>query len=247
MAYAAAVVFWRDPFSDVYAQWKQHQLAGELSRDFASYRASLRSRSLNGAGLTNSGNAVGTTVNAAEIRKRARAYARGLVLGQPLGRIIIPKLGVNAVFVQGTRWAQDLSRGPGHYERTSLPGLGAVTAIAGHRTTFGAPFRHIDGIRLGDSVTLKLAYGTFSYRVYAHEIVKSSDWSVITPHGFDELVLSACHPLYSASHRWIVYARLVYVQPVRGPPYRVSDAARYSRSLSGDPDLDASVGSARGE
>jgi sortase A len=84
-----------------------------------------------------------------------------------------------------------------------------VVAIAGHRTTFGAPFRHIDELRAGDTITLSTVYGRFSYRVFAHEIVAKDDWSIIRPRRSETLVLSACHPLYSARQRWIVYARLV--------------------------------------
>jgi sortase A len=126
------------------------------------------------------------------------------------------------VFVHGTRWGADLTRGPGHYAQTSLPGLDRVTAIAGHRTTFGAPFRHIDRLEAGDLITLELPYGTFEYRVFSHEIVDDGDWSIIEPRGFDALVLSACHPLFSASQRWIVYARLIGVETPDGASYTVT-------------------------
>ena len=94
-------------------------------------------------------------------------------------------------------------------------------AIAGHRTTFGAPFRHINSLRSGDAITVALPYATFHYKVFKHEIVDSDDWSIIRDRGFDTLVLSACHPLYSAEQRWIVYARLVRVVPAGGTPYAV--------------------------
>ena len=80
----------------------------------------------------------------AAVAANARRLEGQLRLGQPLGRIEIPEPDVEAVFVQGTRWAQDLSRGPGHYKETLLPGRGRTSAIAAHRTTFGAWFRHID-------------------------------------------------------------------------------------------------------
>jgi sortase A len=84
-------------------------------------------------------------------------------------------------------------------------------AIAGHRTTYGAWFRHIDDIRNGDTITLQMPYATFTYRVQMHQVVPNTDWGIITPQGYDRLVLSACHPLYSASHRWVVFARGVSV------------------------------------
>ena len=83
--------------------------------------------------------------------------------------------------------------------------------IAGHRTTFGAPFRNINELASGNRIVLLMPYGTFTYRVFAHKIVRSNDWSILHRRRFDTLVLSACHPLYSASHRWIVFARLVSV------------------------------------
>jgi sortase A len=144
-----------------------------------------------------------------------------LKMGKALGRLTVPRLGLKTVFVQGTRWGPDLSQGPGHYPQTSLPGVGRTMAIAGHRTTFGAPFRHIDSLRRGDSITVALPYATFTYKVFEHEIVDNGDWSIIRDRGFDTLVLSACHPLYSAAQRWIVYARLVQVDPAGGTPFAV--------------------------
>ena len=136
-----------------------------------------------------------------------------------MGRLVVRRMGLRVIFVHGTNWAHDLSKGPGHYVQTSVPGLGKTTAIAGHRTTFGAPFRHIDRLRKGDPIVVRLHYGTFLYRVTGHRVVKDNDWSIIRQRGFDELVLSACHPLYSASHRWVVFARLSEVTPSIGQPY----------------------------
>ena len=117
------------------------------------------------------------------------------------------------VVVQGTTagFDADLSKGPGHYMNTSFPGMGSTVAIAGHRTTYGAWFRHIDEIRDGDPITLQMPYATFTYRVQMHQVVPNTDWGIIKPQGYERLVLSACHPLYSASHRWVVFARGVSV------------------------------------
>jgi sortase A len=116
------------------------------------------------------------------------------------------------VVVQGTSTG-DLERGPGHYDAasgvdTSLPGLGAVIAIAGHRTTFLHPFRHIDDLRPGDNIYLEMPYGTFRYSVYFQRVVVPTDWSILRSRPYEKLVLTACHPLYSASHRLAVFARL---------------------------------------
>jgi sortase A len=152
--------------------------------------------------------------------------------GKALGWIVIPKIGVKAVFVEGTSRA-DLRKGPGHYEMTPLPGAGGTVAIAGHRTTYGAFFRHIDDLRTGDKITLRLGYGEFRYVVFAHRIVDRRDWSIIRPRRFETLVLSACHPLYSAAQRWVVFARLARegrrAAPAKRQP-RVRRAAAVSSS-----------------
>lgn len=209
LAYAAAVYFWRDPITDVYERYQQHRLASELHETFQDYRS--KNATVDGG--------IGLAARQAAVATRARRFLRSVEQGEPIGRIEVPEMGLAAVFVHGTRWAADLTRGPGHYEQTSLPGLGRTTAIAGHRTTFGAPFRKIDRLRPGDVIVLELPYGTFRYRVFAHEIVQADDWSVIRRRGFDTIVLSACHPLSSSSRRWIVYARLAEVRPVDGEPY----------------------------
>ena len=67
-----------------------------------------------------------------------------------------------------------------------------------------------------------MPYATFRYRVFQHEIVDSDDWSVIRNRGFDTIMLSACHPLYSADQRWIVYGRLVEVRPRAGEAYTLT-------------------------
>jgi sortase A len=128
--------------------------------------------------------------------------------GRPLGTIMIPAIGVDAVFVQGTDHG-DLAKGPGHYANTALPGSGRVVAIAAHRTTYGAWFRHVDSLAKGDPIYLEFRGRSYRYAVTGHRVVEPSDWSIIRYRGYEKLVLSACHPVYSASHRWVVFARLV--------------------------------------
>jgi len=222
VAYSAAVLFWGDPVTYVYAHWKQHQLAGELNKDFEAYAAAV---DVNSVAVDRSSGATPQAIAEAQrelVERAANRLNHRLKLSHPLGRIKISDIGVNAIFVQGTRWGPDLSQGPGHYPQSSLAGVGRTMAIAAHRTTFGAWFRHIDALKEGDRIRLRLPYATFHYRVFKQEIVKSGDWSVIRDRGFDALVLSACHPLYSASHRWIVFAALVRVDPVHGVPYLVN-------------------------
>jgi sortase A len=216
VAYGAAVLFWRDPVTDLYARYQQHKLAGELAHDWPNYRTGRLDADFRG------GDAARLAAVQQQIAEAARDFQRRLQDGKPLGRIVIRRMGVRVIFVQGTNWAHDLSKGPGHYERTSVPGLGKTTAIAGHRTTFGAPFRKIDRLRHGDAIVLELPYGTFRYRVLSHKVVESNDWRIIRERGFDQLVLSACHPLYSSSHRWVVFARLEEVTPSAGRSYTLA-------------------------
>lgn len=220
-AYAATVVLWRDPATDLYARWKQHTLSEALDEAFAQQQPIVTSPA-------DGESAAGAPSEEERLAGERLAVARAanelhakLKLGTALGRLTVPRLGLKTVFVHGTRWGRDLSQGPGHYPQSSLPGVGRTMAIAGHRTTFGAPFRHIDSLRRGDAITVSLPYATFHYRVFEHEIVDNEDWSIIRDRGFDTLVLSACHPLYSAKQRWIVYARLVRVDPAGGTPYAV--------------------------
>jgi sortase A len=224
LAYAAAVLFWRDPATDLYNRFQQNRLESALEAEFAAWDSGLPPAQADEdeEPAPEEPAAAGAGVSRARTARDARRFARSLEQGQAFGRIDIPGIGIEAVVVHGTRWGADLSRGPGHYERTEVPGLGKTVGIAGHRTTFGAPFRRIDDIEAGDRITLEMPYATFRYRVFEHEIVDADDWSVIRDRGFDTLMLSACHPLYGASERWIVYARLVEVTPRQGEAYTLA-------------------------
>ncbi len=140
----------------------------------------------------------------------ARRLKRYADEGDPLGRIAIPRIGVRFVFVSGTG-AADLRKGPGHYTDTALPGERGTVGIAGHRTTYLAPFRNIDDLKRGDRIALAMSYGTFTYRVAGTKIVSPRDVSVLRHRSGDWLVLTACHPLYSAARRIVVSARLARV------------------------------------
>jgi sortase A len=142
----------------------------------------------------------------------ARAFDRRTHEGDPLGRLRIPKIGVSAVYVEGTATA-DLRSGPGHYPGTPLPGEHGTVAIAGHRTTYGAWFRRINQLKPGDPVVITMAYGRFTYRVERTRIVAPTALWVTRRVGYDRLILSACNPLYSAAQRIVVFARLVDTLP----------------------------------
>ena len=164
---------------------------------------------------------------ARSLRARTRA-------GDPVGRLRIPRIGVDDVIVNGTD-ARDLRRGPGFYEGLALPGVPGTAAIAGHRTMWGAPFRHIDRLAPGDAIEVQMPYARFTYRVVGHEVVSPNDVGVVRRLRYDRLVLSACHPLFSASKRWVVSARLARVVPTYafgGLPPGVQQPSTTSQQLS---------------
>ncbi|TML56397.1 MAG: class E sortase [Actinobacteria bacterium] len=125
----------------------------------------------------------------------------------------------SAFLVTGTDH-DSLTKGPGWDMRTYLPGAGELIYIAGHRTTYLAPFAHIENIRVGDFVIIQVPYGTFQYRVFRHVVVPSTDLGVLRSHGREVVELQACHPRFFATHRYIVYARLMRVEPRGGRAFR---------------------------
>jgi sortase A len=106
-----------------------------------------------------------------------------------------------------------------------MPGEGELVYIAGHRTTYGAPFSRIDRLRKGDRVTVELPYGTYAYVITGHRIVPANDLSVLRSKGHEQLVLQACHPRFFASHRYLAYARPVSVTPRGSSARSISLAA----------------------
>lgn len=142
----------------------------------------------------------------------ARDDLRRIRTGDAIGQIDIPRIGRSYNIIQGTDTAQ-LEAGPGHYPTTALPGMGRTVAIAGHRTTYLAPFRFLNEVTRGDRIVVTMPYGRFTYVAQYQRIVAPTQVSVIDDVGYDRLVLSACNPLYSATQRIIVFARLRSVTP----------------------------------
>jgi sortase A len=145
----------------------------------------------------------------------ARRERTQVTTGDAIGQIAIPRIGNTYSIVQGTD-TKSLEEGPGHYPQTALPGMGQTVAIAGHRTTYLAPFRFLDELKSGDRILVNMPYGKFTYIVQYQKIVKPTQVSVVDKLFHDRLVLSACNPLYSAAQRIIIFARLRAVQPL-GP------------------------------
>jgi sortase A len=198
---AGATLVWQEPVTAVLALIKR----SEIDRRYLSYRSDpLTPADQQALGSLRSLDA--------RIAFLARHELRQVPIGAAVGRIVIGRIGASYDVVQGTDEAS-LEKGPGHYPDTPLPGLGRTVAIAGHRTTYLAPFRHIDALRPGDRIELKMPYGTFTYVVQYHRIVLPTALWVTRNVGYDRLVLSACNPLYSAAQRIIVFARLQEVQP----------------------------------
>lgn len=137
----------------------------------------------------------------------ARRLGRHTAPGDALGRISIPSLGLRFVFVQAVS-ADALKKGPGQYTGTVLPGQRGTVGIAGHRTTYLAPFRHIDRLESGDRIELRMPYGRFGYTVERAWVVAPTDAGALRPVGRDRLVLTTCTPPFSASERLVVAARL---------------------------------------
>ena len=121
-------------------------------------------------------------------------------------KILIPKIGVEWIVHEGTDNAS-LKRGPGHYPGTALPGESSLCVIAGHRTTYGAPFNKVDKLEVGDEIILQSANSdSFVYTVTAKAEVKPDDVSLLTPTTYGSLALTTCTPKFYATRRLIIFA-----------------------------------------
>ena len=195
---AVLTVTWQEPVSWAYARLQQERLAAQLEEPPPLAAAERRV-------VARLGSDRRVAFAARAVRARASA-------GEPLGRVRMPTIVVSTVFVEGTD-TNSLRKGPGHYPGTPLPGARGTVAIAGHRTTYGAPFRALDRLRRGHRVEVETSYGRFSYAVERVQIVKPTALWVTRRVGHDRLVLTACHPLYSAAQRIVVFARLTGSRP----------------------------------
>jgi sortase A len=190
---------WKEPLSTVYGSIKQGQAEDSLAALEDDFPSEEDLRAVSGSGNLDR-----------QLEALAGLFARRVNTGQGIGRLQIPSIDTDVVFVQGTDTAS-LQKGPGHYPETAFPGEGRTIGIAGHRTTYLAPFRHINDVADGDEITLEMPYGTFTYEVQKHEVVDPSEVQIVADVGYERLVLTACHPLYSAAQRWAVFARLTGV------------------------------------
>ena len=220
---------WGEPISGADAWLEQREAADELERTEARYEA--------GTAAADSGN----RFDPVRLREAAGELAAETSHGDALGRIRVPDIDLSIVVVEGTGTA-DLQSGPGHYPDSPLPGQAGTVAIAGHRTTYLAPFRDLDALKAGDEIVLEMPYGDFHYRVAGTRIVDPSQVGVVRDVGEDRLVLTACNPLYSAAERIVVTAPLTRV----GPRTDSAEGGSAGSSVAGIGGLGPAIASAAG-
>jgi sortase A len=217
IGWALLVWQWQDPFTAIYAKYQQHKLASSFAHRFADYRPPATGTPT----TARPGTHAPLEAERARIAAAAAAYRQSLTEGEPVGRLIVPRLGLKIIVVNGTAH-DDLTKGPGRELHTFMPGEGELVYIAGHRTTYLAPFAHIDSLKPGDRVTFELPYATFEYEITGHRVVTADDVAVLRSHHRELLALQACHPRFFATHRYIAYAKLVRVVPREGQPYTLT-------------------------
>jgi sortase (surface protein transpeptidase) len=149
--------------------------------------------------------------------------------GSPIGRVVIPTIGLDTPLVVGTS-ATSLAEGVGHYPETPAPGASSNVGLAGHRTTYGAPFNRIDELSVGDTIWVRTTQADLRYEVTAPPaggdctpytgtagsaacVTHPYDWSVVDPADEALLTLTTCHPKGSAAERLIVRAHLAETLP----------------------------------
>ena len=145
------------------------------------------------------------------------------VPGDPMALIVIPKIGVDNIVVEGVSLS-NLKKGPGHYPDSPVPGQKGNAAIAGHRTTYGAPFNRLDELTPGDEILVTTVQGRFRYIVSdedgdgnGNQIVLPSQVEVLQDFGDNRLTLTACHPKYSARQRIVVVGKLAPEETALAP------------------------------
>jgi len=202
---AILTVVWLEPVTALQTRLRQSALSSDLAALSAAGPTTAERRALAAMG---------------DDDRRRVAFLAGSLRrrtpdGDAVGRLKIPRIGADFVVVKGSDPA-DLRKGPGTYDETGLPGSPGTVAIAGHRTTYLAPFRHIDELRPGDPIRVQMPYATLDYRVEHTQIVSADARWILRRGTYDRLVLSACHPLFSAAQRIVVFARLQHMSPAPG-------------------------------
>jgi sortase A len=196
LLWALAVWQWQDPITLVLNKRAQSELSNAYAVRVEREQPLLRPRPQAKAAPSQA--------------KLAAAYRKRTEAGEPIGRLTVPRMDLRVMVVYGTD-TETLKKGPGLHPSTGFPGQNFLTYVAGHRTTYGAPFSDIDKLRPGDKITFEVPYGTYRYEVVMHRIVRDDQIEVLKGRGREELALQACWPRFFASHRYIAYAKLVSV------------------------------------
>ncbi len=219
---AIVTLVWQEPVSALYATIRQDHLNGALARIEHATPTPVERREL--ASLSDERRRIAFL--AGELERHAGD-------GSAVGRILIPRVGASFVIVNGTG-TDALKSGPGIYSETRFPGIPGTTAIAGHRTTYLAPFRNINLLSAGNHIILNMPYAHFVYTVIGHRVVSPTDVrAAVGQVGYSRVVLSACTPLFSAAKRLLVYARLTRTVPV-GAARSLPDGAQ-PRAIEANP------------
>jgi sortase A len=213
LVWAFAVWRWSDPVTALYTTWEQRKLDDQFSELLVDRAVPAPPNE--------------TPLAAARrVSRDARSFRSNATAGSAIGRLRVPRLDLDMVMVEGTDTGS-LRKGPGRDPRTAMPGEGKLVYIAGHRTTYSAPFAKIDALRSGDRVTVQMPYGTFAYVVSRHRIVDDQDLSVLRSGSGEEIALQACHPRFFASQRYIVWASPLRTAAHDGRRYALPEPARH--------------------
>ncbi len=202
LAWAFTIWQWQDPVTLTLNKLEQRELRQSYERRLAAPSGQLSATPA-------------ATSSKPKLDALAARWRTTSKRGDAVARLRIPALGLDQVVVNGTD-SKTLRRGPGRYLGSKMPGEGELVYIAGHRTTYGAPFSHLDRLEQGDRVFIELPYGTFEYEITGHRIVPATRVSELISRGREQLALQACHPRFFATQRYIVYGKPVAVTaPVR--------------------------------
>jgi sortase A len=215
LADAALTVAWLEPVTALRTKLTQDGLERDLRSLEATGPTTDDRHALRRAGLVadrRDGRKRATRKAKRRVALLARALRRRTADGEAVGRLRVPRLDLKSVIVKGSR-SWPLRKGPGTFDDAPWPGERGTAAIAGHRSTYGAPFRDIDALRKGDAVVVEMPYATVRYRVEGRRIVQPDALDVLRRVAHDRILLSACHPRFSASKRIVVFARVVEVVP----------------------------------
>jgi len=156
--------------------------------------------------------------------------------GDAVAVIRIPSIDVEKVVVEGVSVA-DLKRAPGHYPMTPMPGQAGNAGIAGHRTTYGAPFYRLNELDEGEEILVRTIQGEFRYVVDSIRVVRPDQVEVLDPTEEARLTLTTCEPRFSARRRLIVSA-VLQDRPAPSPTTTSTTSSTTSTTLPGEDEPD---------